>query len=205
MAKGFWRQPFIGPHVPAIRSCPPVSWSLPESTPVVATLWQRSCPVGGPAAASQHPSGYQLNSGVVSCWFFSALAWAERRWYTAFDGGLFTDCSRLCCQFATRSYREWRPHPTQLTKPPQKAHARVLRLFPAQCRRARPRSRPNSFSASRGRPGGRPRTPSLTTSKALTIRTDLPPVVVPVSYGRTSSYERAGLMLMQPRSARAGS
>ena len=35
-----------------MRSSPPVSWSPPESTPVLATLWQRSSPVGGPAAAS---------------------------------------------------------------------------------------------------------------------------------------------------------
>ena len=76
--------------------------------------------------------------------------------------------------------RVGRPHPTQLTKPPPKAHARVLRLFPAQCRRALPRSRPSSSAPAVIRPGGRPRTPSLTTSKALTIRTDLPPVVVPV-------------------------
>ena len=40
-----------------MRASPPVSWSPPESTPVVATLWQRSSP-GGPACsvASQSQS-----------------------------------------------------------------------------------------------------------------------------------------------------
>ena len=33
----------------------------------------------------------QPNSGVVSCWFFGALARAERRWYTVFDAELFID------------------------------------------------------------------------------------------------------------------
>ena len=32
-----------------MRSSPPVSWSPPESTPVLATLWQRSSLGGGPA------------------------------------------------------------------------------------------------------------------------------------------------------------
>ena len=44
MAKGFWQQVFVGHHVPAMQSSPPVSWSPPESTPVVATLWQRRVP-----------------------------------------------------------------------------------------------------------------------------------------------------------------
>ena len=48
MVQDFWQQVFIRPHVPAIRSFPPVSWSPPESAPVVATLWQRSS-LGGPA------------------------------------------------------------------------------------------------------------------------------------------------------------
>ena len=33
-----------------MRSSPPVSWSPPESTPVLATLWQRSS-LGGPACS----------------------------------------------------------------------------------------------------------------------------------------------------------
>ena len=42
VAKDFWQQIFVGHHVPAAWSCPSVFWSPLESTPVLATLWQRS-------------------------------------------------------------------------------------------------------------------------------------------------------------------
>jgi hypothetical protein len=42
MAKDFWQQVFANNHVPAESLSTNVSASVPESTPVLATLWQRS-------------------------------------------------------------------------------------------------------------------------------------------------------------------
>ena len=72
MAKDFWQQVFVGHHVPAARSSPPVPESPPESTPVLATLWQRSSH-RGPAVSvtsrsqsNRGPSVFGLESTVAS-------------------------------------------------------------------------------------------------------------------------------------------